>query len=127
MAACVGPAEKIEIAMPTEFGDALSELLAERGISQNKLGERLGISGSAVSLWITGKTMPTRENIERIEDELAVEPRGFLLRLAGYTDRNDSGPTIESLIRADPGLHPEDKRVILRIIRLARERHAQSQ
>jgi len=109
----------------SRFTDALSQLLHERGISQNKLGERLGVTGSAVSLWIAGKSTPTRENVERIEDELAVEPRGSLLKLAGYSTEDTAGPTVESLIRADPGLSAEDKRTFLHLIRLARDRFAQ--
>jgi transcriptional regulator with XRE-family HTH domain len=108
----------------SRFTDALSQLLRERGISQNKLAERLGVTGSAVSLWAHGKSTPTRENVERIEDELAVEPRGSLLKLAGYSTEDTAAPTVESLIRADPGLDPEDKRVLLRIIANARERFA---
>jgi len=108
----------------SRFTDALSQLLHERGISQNRLGERLGVTGSAVSLWVNGKSMPTRENVERIEDELAVQPRGSLLELAGYRGDDGDGPTVESLIRADPGLSAEDKRTFLHLIRLARERFA---
>ena len=105
------------------LGDALAQLLAERGISQNELGRRLGVTGSAVNLWVRGRSKPSREHIERIEDELTVDPRGSLLRLAGYSSDSDNTPTVESLIRADPGLDPEDKRVLLRVILLARERH----
>lgn len=111
----------------SRFTEALIQLLQERGISQNKLGERLGITGSAVSLWTQGKTIPTRDNVIRLEDELAVEPRGSLLKLAGYSLEDSEAPTtVESLIRADPGLAAEDKRILLRILTLARERHAQS-
>jgi transcriptional regulator with XRE-family HTH domain len=105
------------------FGEALTQLLAERGLSQNALGQRIGVSGTAVSYWITGKTTPSYENVVHLEDEFAIEPRGSLLRLAGYSaDDTSDQPTAESLIRADPGLHPEDKRVLLRIIALARQR-----
>jgi len=105
------------------FGDALKQLLAERNISQNELGRRLDLTGEAVSLWINARTVPKRENVELIEDELAVEPRGSLVQLAGYSTNGLTEVTVESAIRADPGLDPEDKRVLLRILRLARERH----
>lgn len=112
----------------TRFGEALTQLLHERGLSQSELGRRLDVTGSAVNLWARRRARPTRENIERIEDELAVEPRGFLLELLGYSGGSDGeSPTVESLIRSDPGLDPEDKRVLLRIIALARERHTQAQ
>lgn len=112
----------------SRFGHALDQLLVERGISQAALARRLDVTSSAVNLWVKGRAQPTRDNIERIEDELAVEPRGELLQAAGYSPAaNGSEPTVESLIRADPGLDAEDKRVILRILRLARERHPEPQ
>jgi transcriptional regulator with XRE-family HTH domain len=106
------------------LGDAIDQLLHERGLSQSELGRRLDVTGSAVNLWARGKAKPSREHLERIEDELAVEPRGSLLELAGYSTADPAGPTLESLIRADPGLYPEDKRIFLRLIRMARERFA---
>lgn len=108
----------------SRFTDSLSELLHDRGMSQNELGRRLGVTSAAVSLWTQGKANPSRDHVERIEDELAVEPRGSLLEAAGYSVDDPGGPTVESLIRADPGLHPEDKRVFLRLIRMARDRFA---
>jgi len=108
----------------TQLADALTQLLHERGLSQSELARRLDVTGSAVNLWANGRSRPSREHIERLEDELAVNPRGSLLELAGYHSGEDGTPTVESLIRADPGLDPEDKRVLLRIIAMARERFA---
>jgi transcriptional regulator with XRE-family HTH domain len=108
------------------FAEALRALLDERNVRQAELARRLGLSAQSVSAWITGSVTPTRENVVRIEDELAVDPRGSLLALAGYASDGVPEPTVESLIRVDPGLDPEDKRVILRIIRMARERYAQA-
>lgn len=110
----------------TALGDAIHEHLVEAGLTQSDLARRLGVTSSAVNGWARGKTPPSRENLERIEDELSVEPRGALMRLAGYAAPDDAPPTVESLLRADPGLDPEDKRVLLRIIRMARERYAQA-
>jgi transcriptional regulator with XRE-family HTH domain len=109
------------------FGEALGQLLHERGISQAELARRLDITSSAVNLWVNGRAKPSRVNVERIEDELAVDSRGSLLALLGYSRENESQPTPESLIRADPRIAPEDKRVLLRILALARERHTQTQ
>lgn len=107
------------------FSDALTALLQERDITQAGLARRLGLTPQAVSAWVTGSTTPSRDNVEALEDELAVEPRGWLLNLAGYSSDTEPGsPTVESLIRVDPGLDPEDKRVLLRIIAMARERFA---
>lgn len=109
-----------------KLGPALDQILTERGISQSELARRLDVTASAVNQWARGRATPSRDNIVRIEDELAVEPRGSLLALAGYTSDDSEAPTVESLIRADPTLDPEDRRVILRIIRMARERFAQA-
>lgn len=109
-----------------QFAQVLEQVLQGSGITQSELARRLDVTSSAVNLWVRGSNLPSRENIERIEDELAVDPRGSLLTAAGYSTERDDRPTVESLIRSDPGLDPEDKRVLLRIIRLARERYAQS-
>jgi len=107
-----------------DFAETLRALLQERHLSQAELARRVGVSAQAVSGWFAAGNTPTRENVELIEDELAVEPRGSLISLAGYSTNGLAAEvTVESAIRADRGLDPEDKRVLLRILRLARERH----
>jgi len=109
------------------FSDALRALLAERGMSQRELARRLGISAQAINSWLNTGITPARENVERVEDELAVEPRGWLLELAGYSaNAPQSTVSPEVAIRGDPGLHPEDKRALLHVLRIARERHTQA-
>jgi transcriptional regulator with XRE-family HTH domain len=108
------------------FAEALRALIDERGMSQAQLARSVGVSAQAVSAWTTGSVTPARENVERIEDELAVDARGSLVALAGYSTNGLAEVTVESAIRADPGLDPEDKRVLLRILRLARERHPEA-
>ena len=108
------------------FAEALRALLDERNISQAELARRLGLSAQSVSAWTTGSVTPTRDNVARVEDELAVEPRGSLISAAGYRTEGPPQVTVESLIRSDPGLDPEDKRVLLRIIRMARDRYAET-
>jgi transcriptional regulator with XRE-family HTH domain len=109
--------------VPSDFARALSGVLAERRIKQAALARRLDVTPQAVSSWVLGSSTPSRDNVVRLEDELAVEPRGWLLDLAGYSADGQIDQTPESLIRGDPGLDPEDKRVLLRMLMLARERH----
>jgi transcriptional regulator with XRE-family HTH domain len=47
-----------------QLGEALGQLLHERGLSQSGLGRRLGITGSAVNLWVKGRSKPSREHLE---------------------------------------------------------------
>src|SRR5688572_9264780 len=86
------------------FSDLLRALLDERELSQAALARRIGVSAQAVSGWFAAGNTPSRENVERIEDELAVHPRGTLLRAAGYATDSDDMPTVESLLRGDPGI-----------------------
>ena len=131
-----GPIEVMELVLTTDlmypnagtvtgstFPAALRVLVDERGMSQAELARRLGVSAQSVSSWIVGNSTPTMANVIRLEDELAAE-RGSLLAPAGYAINNTDQPSVESLIRADPNLDPEDKRVLLRILQLARDRHA---
>lgn len=103
-----------------KFGQALGQVLIERGMTQSELARRLGITSSSVNLWVRGHTLPSRENLRRIEEELKVDS---LWQLVYVTDE-PAQPTVESLLRADSGIFDEDKRAILRIIRMARDRFA---
>ena len=49
-----------------EFGIKLSKLRKERKLTQEELGELLGINGKSVSKWERGITMPSVENILKI-------------------------------------------------------------
>jgi len=51
----------------------LKEILAEKGIKQKFVAEKLGVSVSAVSLWVKGKAQPTILNLKRLADILSVD------------------------------------------------------
>jgi transcriptional regulator with XRE-family HTH domain len=104
------------------FRQTLRALLDEHHMAQAELARRLGLSAQAVSAWLAGNVKPSHENVSRIEDVLNVEPRGSLLEAAGYLAGDQEAPTPESLLRHDPGLDPEDRRALVRLIRMARER-----
>jgi transcriptional regulator with XRE-family HTH domain len=108
----------------TTFGELLDHWLNERQMSQSELGRRLGLksAGAAVNQWVKNRSGISRDHAVQIEDELDVQPRGSLIEAAGYSVTDPGGPTPESLLRADPGIDAEDKRVLLRVLRMARER-----
>lgn len=49
-----------------EFGIKLAKLRKERKLTQEELGELLGINGKSVSKWERGITRPNVENILKI-------------------------------------------------------------
>ena len=50
------------------FGQKLQTLRKEKGISQEKLADRLGVSRQAVSKWELDATLPETENIIKIRN-----------------------------------------------------------
>lgn len=49
-----------------EFGNALKELRVEKGISQRKLGEDLGVVNQTISFWETGSREPDLDMLVKI-------------------------------------------------------------
>jgi transcriptional regulator with XRE-family HTH domain len=60
-------------------GDRLSERLAQKKWSQCEFAERLGISTSAVSRWISGERKPSLEMAFLLEEELGIPAEDWLL------------------------------------------------
>lgn len=51
----------------------LKEVLAEKGIKQKYIAEKLGLSDSAISLWVKGKAHPSLSNLKKLSDILSVD------------------------------------------------------
>jgi len=51
----------------------LKEVLAEKGIKQKFIAEKLGVSDSTVSLWVKGKAQPTISNLKKLAEILSVD------------------------------------------------------
>lgn len=51
----------------------LKEVLAEKGIKQTYIAEKLGLSDSAISLWVKGKAHPSLPNLKKLSDILSVD------------------------------------------------------
>lgn len=49
-----------------EFGKVLYELRLEKGISQRKLGEDLGVVNQTISFWENGKREPDMDTLLKI-------------------------------------------------------------
>ncbi|MET9292724.1 helix-turn-helix transcriptional regulator [Streptomyces sp. NPDC003077] len=58
--------------MPVEFGEWLSRLLEQRGMSQKRLAAATGVTGAAVNGWVNGRSEPRYEKIAAIAAALGV-------------------------------------------------------
>lgn len=67
-----------------EFYHKLSSLRKEKGLSQEEIADRLGVSRQAVSKWENGQAMPETANIIRLCEIFEVTPNDFF----GYTKEN---------------------------------------
>ena len=61
---------------PKTFGVLLEQLMLRAGIWDTALARRLGASRSEVFRWRTGRAMPTRRNLERLESALQWSSNG---------------------------------------------------
>ena len=62
-----------------QFGENLSRILENRGMTQKDLALRLAIAPSAVNAWVKCKKMPRMSKIDKICEILGVE-RGALIQ-----------------------------------------------
>lgn len=80
------------------------------------MAEQLGVHQTTVSGWFVGKVQPPLRHLPAI-DELCDQPKGYILRLAGYVDDID----IEAAIKADPRLSEDNRRAVLAFYRFCRD------
>ena len=71
------------------LGTAIRQAREEKGMSQERLAEELGVSRQAVSKWEMGQSTPTMRNLEGIETALAL-PAGTLAKLLKEEERGSS-------------------------------------
>ena len=69
-----------------KFNEQLTLLRKERNISQEALGEKLGVSRQAISKWENGATQPEMSNIEKLCELFDVSPN----TLFGYEEKSKS-------------------------------------
>lgn len=71
------------------FQENLKQLMHERGFTQVALSEVTGISQSAVSLYLTGKTTPKSGELQRMADALDVS-MDYLWRQSGTSQTQEN-------------------------------------
>ncbi len=60
------------------IGDKLRELRSKAGESAQQVADALGITRAAVSLWETGQTLPTIENLKGVAAHFGVSVDALL-------------------------------------------------
>jgi transcriptional regulator with XRE-family HTH domain len=84
------------------FSERLQGVLAEKGISQKKLSDRIFISPSTVTRWFTGDSSPQPRTIEAIANAIGVR-KEWLLTGEGERDAPDAGPGTASVRESAAG------------------------
>lgn len=88
----------------------LAEWRESLGLSQEALGERLGVSGVTVSRWETGRRRPDLNVLAAICEALGIEPPNAY--------RHPDQPTADDLLRDQP---PEVREQAIKLIRAIRQ------
>lgn len=105
---------------PSEFGRMVRQHRTLKKLSQERLGELAGVSGGYVSLIESGGRgdRPGRDVVVGIAQALGV-PVVELLEAAGIAEPSDrqEGPTLEDVVRTDPRLRADQKRILLDLYR----------
>jgi transcriptional regulator with XRE-family HTH domain len=102
------------------FTDRLKQLRKEKGLTQDKLAKKIGVTGRHVGKYETGMSFPSFETLKKLADVLEV-PVSFLLEES--TDNLASIPIrdkelLEAFIDVDK-MAAEDKNLIKALINLA--------
>lgn len=99
---------------------AFRQAYESAGLSQQALGERLGIDQSLISKYARGAVEPPLDLLPRV-DHACGQPAGYVLRLAGYVTDCD----VSAAIASDPSLTPRYRRELVHYYEYVRERSTQ--
>ena len=110
------------------FRQALHHARQDRGWSQRRLAQGVGVSHSAISSWERGASLPEPANVVDLERALALES-GTLARLLGYmpleTMRREMAGVLDAIM-ADPDLGQRERDLLLAMYReLVRQRRTE--
>jgi len=78
-----------EIAQKGSFGDKLSRLLQDKGITQKDLAQAIGVTTAMVNRYIKRNVKPSLETIKKMSDYLTVPSDVLLDNTPIYLDDSD--------------------------------------
>ena len=89
------------------FGNYLTDLRTQRGLSQSELGEIVGVSNKAISKWENGEALPRLERLKRLADYFGVPVEELVAGGKGDEDALGADPPSPSTTVWD-GVTPEE-------------------
>jgi transcriptional regulator with XRE-family HTH domain len=104
---------------PGALTEAFKVAVETAGLTQEQLAERLGVHQTTVSKWLLGKAQPPLEHLPTI-DALCGQPKGHVLRLAGYVEDIDSD--VLAAIAQDPHLSEDGRASVTQVYGVFRRR-----
>lgn len=111
---------------PPNIGARVRDIRRERGMTQDQLAERIGVSRSAVAQWETGRAGQLTGNLSRIADVLGIGMEylmhGADKRAAGQVGQGDE----LALLRLYRECSPEDRQLVLRMLRRLARQHQEA-
>lgn len=78
------------------FGNYLTALRTERGLSQSELGEIVGVSNKAISKWENGEALPRLERLKALADYFSITVEELI----------NGGQASDEALKAEPDLTP---------------------
>ena len=61
-----------------EFGHRLRRAMDAKDMNQSDLARAINVQRMAISLYVNGKSLPTRARLQKLADALSVDPRDLL-------------------------------------------------
>lgn len=99
------------------FGDKLKKIREAHNLSQDELGERLGVSGKTVSSWEINRTEPNMGNVQKIADMFSVTTdsliRDNIFNTPILTEKG------KNLLAAYDSASPDTKKAVDRILKIS--------
>lgn len=92
------------------FGNYLTDLRTQRGLSQSELGEIVGVSNKAISKWENGEALPRLERLKKLADYFGVPVEELVAGGKGDEDAPGADPPLPSPTVWDGGVYEEAQR-----------------
>lgn len=102
------------------MGHALRTAYEAAGVTQKEIAAAAGVDQTTVSKWAKGQRWPPL-NVLPIIDELCGQPRGHVLRLAGYVEDAD-GDVLAAIVQAAALTDEIDRQVMVEVYKIFSKR-----